>query len=96
MVMEYVRGETLEQLSKRAGSKSKQPLWGTLNNSRQVLRLDVPLGFFKGDRHWLSLRTNDAFPVLRIDSDDAGGVVEAFEERTGRTVDRLSDRKDSK
>jgi len=77
-------------------SKSKQPLWTTASGPRQVLRLDAALGFFKGDRHWLSLRTSDAFVVLRIDGDDVTSVLAAIEERTGRTVERLGDRKDSK
>jgi predicted Ser/Thr protein kinase len=77
-------------------SKSKQPLWTTPSGPRQVLRLDTALGFFKGDRHWLSLRTSDAFVVLRIDGDDVNSVLAAIEERTGRTVDHLVDRKDSK
>ncbi len=77
-------------------SKSKQPLWTAPAGPMQVLHLDVPLGFFKGDRHWLSLRTGDSFVVLRINADDVSGVVAAFEERTGRAVDRLGDRKDSK
>jgi predicted Ser/Thr protein kinase len=77
-------------------SKSKQPLWTAPTGPKQVFRLDVSLGFFKGDRHWLSLRTTDAFIVLRIDGDDVNSVVAAFEERTGRAVERLGDRKDSK
>jgi hypothetical protein len=77
-------------------SKSKQPLWATSTGARQVLRLDVALGFFKGDRHWLSLRTSDAFVVLRVDGDDVNSVLAAIEERTGRTVERLGDRKDIK
>jgi serine/threonine-protein kinase len=77
-------------------SKSKQPLWTTPSGPKQVFRLDVALGFFKGDRHWLSLRTNDAFIVLRIDGDDVNSVLAALEERTGRAVERLVDRKDNK
>jgi hypothetical protein len=77
-------------------SKSKQPLWTTASGPRQVLRLDAALGFFKGDRHWLSLRTSDAFVVLRIDGDDVTSVLAAIEERTGRTVERLGVGKDSK
>jgi hypothetical protein len=77
-------------------SKSKQPLWTTPSGPKQVFRLDAALGFFKGDRHWLSLRTNDAFIVLRIDGDDVNSVVAALEERTGRAVERLADRKDNK
>jgi len=77
-------------------SKSKQPLWTTPSGPKQVFRLDTALGFFKGDRHWLSLRTNDAFIVLRIDGDDVNSIVAALEERTGRTVERLVDRKDNK
>ncbi len=77
-------------------SKSKQPLWTTPSGPKQVFRLDVALGFFKGDRHWLSLRTSDAFIVLRVDGDDVGSVLSALEERTGRAVERLVDRKDNK
>ena len=77
-------------------SKSKQPLWTTPSGPKQVFRLDTALGFFKGDRHWLSLRTNDAFIVLRVDGDDVNSIVGALEERTGRAVERLVDRKDNK
>ena len=75
-------------------SKSKQPLWTTASGPRQVLRLDAALGFFKGDRHWLSLRTSDAFVVLRID----GTTSRAWWRRSKSEPDGPSSafRKDSK
>jgi serine/threonine-protein kinase len=77
-------------------SKGKQPQYTTSGGAKQALRIDAAIGFFKGDRHWVSLRTNDTFVVLRVDGDDINSVLAAIEERTGRTVERIVDRKDNK
>ena len=75
-------------------SKSKQPLWNGPGGSARVLHLDVPLGLFKGERHWVSLRTSDAFHVLRVNGDDVSGVLSTLEQRTGLTAERLTEKKD--
>ena len=48
------------------------------------------LGIFRGERHWLSLRTRERFVVLRVEGRDADRVVALLEARTGRSVDRVS------
>jgi serine/threonine protein kinase len=77
-------------------SRGKAPLETTPSGPRQTLRIDAAIGFFKGDRHWVSLRTNDAFVILRVDGDDVNSVLAALEERTGRKAEHLVERKDSK
>src|SRR5581483_9469174 len=72
-------------------SKGKQPLEATPGGPKQALRIDVAIGFFKGDRHWISLRTNDTYLILRVDSDEVATVIAAIEDRTGRMVERVSD-----
>ena len=58
----------------------------------QVLRLDVPLGFLRGERHWISLRSGDEFHVLRVDSEDVSRVLAALEQRSGHTAEHVTDK----
>lgn len=50
-------------------------------------------GFLKGDQHWVSLRTGALSLVLRLRDQDSRRVLLALEERTGRKVDIVAERK---
>jgi hypothetical protein len=55
-------------------------------------------GVFRGDRHWVSLRTKNArarFIVLRLeDETQAKRATAALEQRTGRTAQTIIERRD--
>jgi serine/threonine-protein kinase len=72
-------------------TKGRDPLWRSPGGPALVLRADGgALGIFRGERHWLAVRTRDRFVVVRVEGRDASRVIAALEARTGRTVDRVS------
>ena len=72
-------------------SKGRDPLWRSPGGPVPVLRADGgALGIFRGERHWLSLRTRERFVVVRVEGRDAGRVITLLETRTGRAVERVS------
>lgn len=74
-------------------SNSKQPLWNTPHGPAEIVHLDGgAFGFFKGDQHWVSLRTDKMSLVLRLRDQDTRRVIAAFEERFGKPVERVSDK----
>ena len=74
-------------------SNSKQPLWNTPQGPAEVVHLDGgAFGFFKGDQHWVSLRTDHMSLVLRLRDQDTRRVIAAFEERFGKPVERVRDK----
>jgi len=76
-------------------SNSKQPMWNTPQGPAEIVHIDGgAFGFFKGDQHWVSLRTEGMSLVLRVRDEDSRKVIAAFEARIGKPVERVSDRKD--
>ena len=76
-------------------SNSKQPLWNSPDGPAPVLKVGGgAFGFMKGGRHWVSLRTPDSVVVLRVEAEQVRPLLTAFEERTGRTPERVAERKD--
>jgi len=74
-------------------SNSKQPLWNTPHGPAEIVHLDGgAFGFFKGDQHWVSLRTDKMSLVLRLRDQDTRRVIAAFEERFGKPVEPVSDK----
>ena len=92
------RNEVLHSIPYRAVmsvsySKARQPLWNSPGGPAPIVRVEGgALGFLKGDRHWVALRTKDAFVVVRVDADQVARVLSAIEARTGRTTDRIVER----
>ena len=76
-------------------SNSKQPMWNTPQGPAEIVHIDGgAFGFFKGDQHWVSLRTDGMSLVLHLRDEDSRKVIAAFEERIGKPVERVSERKD--
>jgi hypothetical protein len=77
-----------------AYSNSKQPLWNSPQGPAEIAHLDGgAFGFLRGDQHWVSLRTEGMSLVLRVRDQDSRRVVAGIEERTGRQVEIVTDRK---
>jgi len=78
-------------------SRGRDPLWNAPGGPAPVARTDLEFGMFWTDHHWLSLRTPSEagqFVVLRLESDaQARRVIAALEERTGRKVVTVPERK---
>jgi serine/threonine protein kinase len=80
-------------------SQGRDPLWNAPGGPAQVARMGGGLlGIFRGERHWVSLRTentNGQFVVLRLGNDEqAKRAIVALEERTGRSAELVAQRKD--
>ncbi len=73
---------------------SKQPLQASPSGPVALAKLEGgTFGFLRGDQHWVILRS-EALPqplVLRVREQDSNRVVLAIEERTGKTVEKLTD-----
>jgi len=78
-------------------SRGRNPLWNSPKGPAPVARTGGgAFGFIRGERHWIALRTKDAFVVLRLQDEEVRRVLGALEERTGRTPERVVERKDAK
>jgi serine/threonine-protein kinase len=72
-------------------SKGRNPLWRSPGGPVPVLQAEGgALGVFRGERHWLSMRTRERFVVVRVEGRDADRAIALLEARTGRAVDRVS------
>lgn len=75
-------------------SKSKQPLWDGPAGATPIQQIDGgAFGFFKGGRHWVSLRTKERFIVLRVEENQVASVLSVIEDRTGKTTVRVAEPK---
>jgi serine/threonine-protein kinase len=75
-------------------SNSKQPLWNAPEGPTEIIHLDGgTFGFLRGNQHWVSLRTGGTSIVLRLRDQDSRRIVLAFEERLGKKVERVSERR---
>ena len=80
----------LDQIVGITYSNSRQPMWNTPQGPAEIAHLDGgAFGFFKGDQHWVSLRTDAMSLVLRVREQDSRRVILAIEERTGKKVERV-------
>jgi hypothetical protein len=80
-------------------SRGRDPLWNAPEGPTVVARPSgLDLGIFRGERHWVSLRTinvESEFVVLRLASDaQARRAITALEGRTGRRAALVVERKD--
>jgi hypothetical protein len=76
-------------------STSRQPMWNSPQGPAEMMKVEAgKLGFFKGGRNWLGVRTADTSLVIRVDDEDLKKVIAAIEERTGKKVVRVVERKD--
>jgi hypothetical protein len=75
-------------------SNSKQPMWNSPNGPAEIVHLDGgAFGIFKGDQHWVSLRTDNLSLVWRVREQDSQRIVAGIEERLGKKVERISEPK---
>jgi hypothetical protein len=81
-------------------STGRDPLWNSPEGPAAVARAGAGLGFFRGLRHWVTLRTRDAmdlFVVLRFSNDvQVARAIQALEERTSHTVELVVEHRDAK
>ena len=81
-------------------STGRDPLWNSPEGPVAVAYAGGGLGFLRGLRHWVTLRTRDAtdlFVVLRFSNDvQVSRAIEALEERTSHTVELVVERRDAK
>jgi serine/threonine protein kinase len=74
-------------------SRGRDPMWNSPEGPRMVKKVSsgtlAKLGIFV-ERHWVSLQTaHDTFVVLRFSDELVTKALEALEERTGRTPERV-------
>jgi hypothetical protein len=78
-------------------SRGRDPLWNSPEGPAAVARMGGGrLGFIRGERHWIALRTKDNFVVLRLQDAQIRQVLGALQERTGRAPERVAERKNAK
>jgi hypothetical protein len=58
-----------------------------------TLPLAIPLAFSKSKRHWLTVRGEQDYVVLKLEKDNRKLVLPAFEVRSGVTVEALGESK---
>jgi hypothetical protein len=74
-------------------SYTKHPRWrsGTIL-AGAVGMFAIPVFFIKGNKHWLTIRTQTDFAVLRLDKVNFRIVLAAFEARASRRVQRVGNK----
>jgi serine/threonine-protein kinase len=74
-------------------SRGKDPLWRSPSGPVVIARVKAgTFGFLKGDRHWIALRTQSRFIVLRVNEEQVQPVLGALEERTGQKAEHIVER----
>jgi hypothetical protein len=75
-------------------SYSKHPRWRAGAAAAIAIGIfALPLFFMKGKKHWLTVRTEKDFAVLRLDKDNYKIILPTFEARTGRKVETVGEDK---
>lgn len=83
-----IRSIPYEQIMSVHYSRSRQPMWQSPGGPAPVLRVGGgAFGMFRSDPHWLSIRTREAFLVLRIGPEHIRSLPDIFSQRAGVTVD---------
>ena len=75
-------------------SYSKAPRWksgGALAIAVGVLA--IPLFFFKGKKHWLTIQGGEDFAVLHLDKKNYKAIIAALETKTGVNVETVEETK---
>jgi eukaryotic-like serine/threonine-protein kinase len=83
-----VRSIPYDQIMSISYSRSRQPMWKSPGGPSPVLRVrGGAFGMFRSEPHWLSIRTREAFLVLRIAPEHIRSLPTAFSERMGVPID---------
>jgi hypothetical protein len=79
-------------------SRGRDPQWASPGGPVPIARVGGgALGIFRGERHWVSLRTHDRFLVIRIENgEQARRAMTALQERTGKPAELVGERKDAR
>jgi serine/threonine protein kinase len=85
-----LRSIPYEQIRSVNYSRSRQPMWKSPRGPAPVMRVGGgAFGIFRSDPHWVSIRTKEAFSVLRVAPEHLRTLPAAFSHRTGVTMDRV-------
>jgi eukaryotic-like serine/threonine-protein kinase len=85
-----LRSIPYEQIRSVNYSRSRQPMWKSPRGPAPVMRVGGgALGIFRSEPHWVSIRTKEAFSVLRVGPEHARSLATAFSQRTGVTMDTV-------
>ena len=85
-----LRSIPYEQIRSVNYSRSRQPMWKSPRGPAPVMRVGGgAFGIFRSDPHWVSIRTKEAFSVLRVAPEHLRTLPAAFSQRTGVTMDRV-------
>ncbi|MEK6411074.1 MAG: hypothetical protein AABN34_29480 [Acidobacteriota bacterium] len=75
-------------------SYSKHPRWKTGLAAAAVLNIfALPIFFMKGKKHWLTVKTDKDYAVLRLDKNNYKVILPIFETRSGVKVETLGEDK---
>jgi len=75
-----------DAIAKATYVKARDPKWDTALPSPPE-GLDVG-SFLRQSRHWLVIQTSTGFTILRLEDSNASRMVDTFQSRTGKPVDR--------
>ena len=76
-------------------STARHPQWTSPAGPVDLVQVEGgAFGIRRSGRNWIALRGTDAVQIIRVKDDDIGRVLAALEERAGRAVDRVAQRKD--
>jgi hypothetical protein len=75
-------------------STERHPQWMSPNGPAELLKVEGGVFGIRRGRNWIALRTKDAVQVIRVKDEDVKRVITALEERTGRPVVRVAERKE--
>jgi len=88
-----IRSLSYEQIMSVSYSRSRQPMWRSPGGPAPVLRVGGgAFAMFRSDPHWVSIRTKEAFFVLRIGPEQIRTLPEVFSQRAGVKMDVVGPR----
>ncbi|MGH9313628.1 MAG: hypothetical protein ACRD1S_10570, partial [Vicinamibacterales bacterium] len=83
-----VRSIPYDQIMSVSYSRSRQPMWQSPGGPAPVMRVGGgAFGMFRSEPHWMSIRTKEAFLVLRVEPEHIRSLPNAFSQRAGVTID---------
>ncbi len=75
-------------------SYSKHPRWKAgLGVAIAVGIFALPLFFMKGKKHWLTVKTDTDYAVLRLDKNNYKVILPSFETKSGKKVETITEDK---
>ncbi|MEK6285830.1 MAG: hypothetical protein AABO57_08835 [Acidobacteriota bacterium] len=85
---------TYSEIKSAEYTYSKHPRWKAgVGAAIAVGIFALPLFFMKGRKHWLTVKTDKDYAVLRLDKNNYKVILPAFETRSGVKVETLGEDK---